>query len=126
MVPVTVTSIEQKHEEKRMYYITSSKYYNIISNDILTTNGNVITSNFYGFEPTNIKWPAARDEFISNPDNLYTYDDFADIGIPLRMFNDLRLSEAAYLKRYGITLEDFKQYLVDNRVVEDMVPYDDE
>ncbi|MBR3329115.1 hypothetical protein IKG29_01115 [Candidatus Saccharibacteria bacterium] len=126
LVPVTVTSIEQKHEEKRMYYITSSKYYNIISNDILTTNGNVITSNFYGFEPTNIKWPAARDEFISNPDNLYTYDDFADIGIPLRMFNDLRLSEAAYLKRYGITLEDFKQYLVDNRVVEDMVPYDDE
>lgn len=125
LTPVTVTNIERVEQQVNIYYITSSTYYNIISDDFLTTNGYVITSNFYGFEG-NVQWPAARAEFISNPDNLYTYEDFADIGIPLRMFNDLRLGEAAYLQRYGITLQMFKDYLVSNRVIEDMVPYDDE
>ena len=125
LTPVTVTNIETIEEEVNVYYVTSSTYYNIISEDFITTNGYVITSNFYGFEG-NLQWPATRAEFISNPNNLYTYMDFADIGIPLRMFNDLRLGEAAYLQRYGITLQMFKDYLVSNRVVEDMVPYDDE
>lgn len=123
---VTVTNIERIEQEVNVYYVTSSMYYNIISDDLITTNGYVLTSNFYGFDE-NLKWPAIRAEFISNPANLYTYADFADIGIPLRMFNDLRLGEAKYLEiHYGITLQMFKDYLVSNRVVEDMVPYDDE
>lgn len=125
LTPVTVTAIERVEEEVNVYYVTSSTYYNIISDEFLTTNGNVITSNFYGFD-TNITWPATRAQFIADPNNLYTYADFADIGIPLRMFNDLRLGEASYLQRYGITLQMFKDYLVTNRVIEDMVPYDDE
>jgi hypothetical protein len=125
LTPVTVTAIERVEEEVNVYYVTSSTYYNIISDEFLTTNGNVITSNFYGFD-TNITWPATRAQFIADPNNLYTYADFVDIGIPLRMFNDLRLGEASYLQRYGITLQMFKNYLVTNRVVEDMVPYDDE
>ena len=125
LTPVTVTNIERVEQEVNVYYITSSTYYNIISDDFLTTNGYVITSNFYGFEG-NIQWPAVRQQFISDPNNLYTYADFADIGIPLRLFNDLRLGEAAYLQRYGITLQMFKSYLVSNRVIEGMVPYDDE
>jgi hypothetical protein len=122
---VTVESIERVQEEINVYHVISSQYYNIISNNILTTNGYVLTSNFYGFEDQNIKWPQARADFISNPNNLYTYNDFADI-LPLRMFNDLRLGEASYLQRYGITLQDFRQYLISNKVVEGMVPYDDE
>ncbi|MBQ3352921.1 hypothetical protein IJG89_01040 [Candidatus Saccharibacteria bacterium] len=125
LTPVTVTNIERIQRQVNIYYITSSTYYNIISDDFLTTNGYVITSNFYGFEG-NVQWPSTRAEFIADPNNLYTYADFADIGIPLRMFNDLRLGEAAYLQRYGITLQMFKNYLVANRVIEDMVPYDDE
>ncbi len=125
LTPVTVTNIERINQQVNIYYITSSIYYNIISDDFLTTNGYVITSNFYGFEG-DVQWPATRAEFISDPNNLYTYADFADIGIPLRMFNDLRLGEAAYLQRCGITLQMFKDYLVSNRVIEDMVPYDDE
>ncbi|MBR3228904.1 hypothetical protein IKF67_01575 [Candidatus Saccharibacteria bacterium] len=125
LTPVTVTNIETINQEVNVYYVTSSTYYNIISDEFLTTNGYVITSNFYGFAE-NVTWPSNRAEFISDPNNLYTYADFADIGIPLRLFNDLRLGEAAYLQRYGITLQMFKDYLVSNRVVEDMVPYDDE
>ena len=126
LTPVTVTNIERVEQEVNVYYVTSSTYYNIISDEFLTTNGYVITSNFYGFEG-NVQWPAARAEFISDPNNLYTYLDFADIGISQRLFNDLRLGEAKYLDiHYGITLQMFKDYLVSNRVVEDMVPYDDE
>ena len=122
----TVVSIEIVEEEVGAYHVISSQYYNIIANDVLTTNGYTITSNFYGFED-NAKWPVSRAEFISDPNNLYTYADFADIGIPLRMFNDLRLGEAKYLDiYYGITLQMFKDYLVSNQVIEGMLPYDDE
>lgn len=126
LVVVTVESIELVEEEVNVYHILSSQYYNVVANDVLTTDGFVITSNFYGFTDENIMWPAARAEFIANPANLYTYEDFADIGIPLRMFNDLRLREASYLQRYGITLEMFKTYLVSQGVIDGMVPYDDE
>ncbi len=125
LTKVTVEKIEIIEREVRVYHIISSRYYNIIANNILTTDGNVITSNFYGFDE-NLKWPSIREEFMSNPENLYTYDDFADIGIPERMFNDLRLEEASYLNNYGITLDMFKNYLLANRVLSGMVPYDDE
>ena len=125
LVTVTVESIETVQEETKLYHILSSRYYNIIANGLLTTDGNVITSNFYGFTEHNIMWPETRNEFMSNPDNLYTYEDFADLGIPLRMFIDLRLEEASYLQNYGITLRMFKDYLLVNGVVSGMVPYDD-
>lgn len=126
LVAVTVQSIETVVEDVNVYHLLSSQYYNVIANDFLTTDGFVITSNFYGFTDENIMWPAARAEFISNPANLYTYEDFADIGIPLRMYNDLRLREASYLQRYGITLDMFKSYLISQGVLDGMVPYDDE
>ena len=126
LVAVAVKGVEIVEEEVYVYHLLSSQYYNVVANDILTTDGFTLTSNFYGFTDTNIMWPEARNEFLSNPDNLYTYEDFADIGIPLRMFNDLRLREASYLQRYGVTLEMFKHYLVTQGVISGMVPYDDE
>ena len=126
LVARTVENIEIVNEEVAVYHLLSSQYYNVVANDILTTDGFVLTSNFYGFTEHNIMWPEARNQFIADPNNLYTYADFADIGVPFRMFNDLRLREASYLQRYGITLEMFKQYLVSQGVIEGMVPYDDE
>jgi hypothetical protein len=124
LVKVAVEKIEIIEKEVKVYHIISSRYYNVIANNILTTDGNVITSNFYGFDE-NLKWPSVREEFMSNPENLYTYDDFADLGIPERMFNDLRLEEASYLNNYGISLSTFKDYLLANGVINGMVPYDD-
>ncbi|MBR2994806.1 InlB B-repeat-containing protein [Candidatus Saccharibacteria bacterium] len=126
LVAVAVKSIEIVEEETYVYHLLSSQYYNVVANDILTTDGFTLTSNFYGFTDTNIMWPEERNEFISHPENLYTYEDFADIGIPLRMFNDLRLREASYLQRYGVTLDMFKQYLLTQGVISGMLPYDDE
>ncbi|MBR3139179.1 InlB B-repeat-containing protein [Candidatus Saccharibacteria bacterium] len=121
-----VEKVEIINQEVTVYHLLSSQYYNVVANDILTTDGFTLTSNFYGFTDHNIMWPEARNEFLSHPENLYTYEDFADIGVPLRMFNDLRLREASYLQRYGITLEMFKQYLTSQGVISGMVPYDDE
>ena len=125
LAKVTVEKIEWVEEEVKVYHIISSQYYNVIANNILTTDGHVINSNLYGFTE-NLKWPEIRNEFISNSDNLYTYEDFADLDIPIRMFNDLRLKEASYLQKYGITLEMFKNYLKSEGVIDGMVPYDDE
>ncbi|MBR2753569.1 InlB B-repeat-containing protein [Candidatus Saccharibacteria bacterium] len=121
-----VEKVEIINQEVTVYHLLSSQYYNVVANDILTTDGFTLTSNFYGFTDHNIMWPEARNEFLSHPENLYTYEDFADIGIPLRMYNDLRLREAAYLQRYGVTLEMFKQYLTSQGVLSGMMPYDDE
>ena len=105
---ITVTSIEYVEEEANYYHVVSSQYYNIIANDIITTDGAVYLSNLYGFDE-NIKWPTLRDEIMSDPNNLYTYEDFEDIGMPRKMFDDLRVREGKYLAtRYGITLEVFK------------------
>lgn len=121
---VTVTSIEIVEEEVGYYHVVSSQYYNIIANDIITTDGAVYLSNLYGFDE-NIKWPELREQIISDPDNLYTYADFEDIGLPRKMFDDLRVGEAKYLaERYGISLEVFKWYLISNQLNTDIwLPY---
>lgn len=121
---VTVTAIEHVKEEVNYYHVVSSQYYNIIANGIITTDGAVYLSNLYGFEE-NIKWPALREEIIANPDNLYTFADFEDIGLPRKMFDDLRVREAKYLAtKYGISLEVFKWYLLSNQLNTDIwLPY---
>ena len=117
---ITVTSIERVQEEVHYYHVVSSQYYNIIANNIITTDGAVYLSNLYGFDE-NIKWPAIREEVMSDPNNLYTYEDFEDIGMPRKMFDDLRVREGKYLAtRYGITLEAFKDYLVSNQLNTDI------
>lgn len=117
---ITVTSIEMITEEVHYYHVVSSQYYNIIANSVITTDGAVYLSNLYGFDE-NIKWPEIRNEVISDPDNLYTYEDFADIGMPRKMFDDLRVREAKYLaSTYGITLDVFKGYLLSNQLNTDI------
>ena len=52
---------------------------------------------------------------------MYTYEDFADIGMPRKMFDDLRVREAKYLaSTYGITLGVFKGYLLSNQLNTDI------
>lgn len=121
---ITVTSIERVEEEVHYYHVVSSQYYNVIANNVITTDGAVYLSNLYGFDD-NLKWPETRNQIISDPNNLYTYEDFADIGLPRKMFDDLRMGEAKYLATvYGITLEAFKDYLLSNQLNTDIwLPY---
>ena len=78
IVPVSVVSVETIREEVEYYYVASSIYYNIISEDLITTSDQITTgvtlSNMYGFD-NGIKWPQARKGIINAPGALYTYED---------------------------------------------------
>ena len=107
---VKVENIEIVNEEVNYYHVVSSRYYNIISNDILTTDGTVAISNLYGFDE-NIKW---KNKNI-NENELYDYSDFSDI-VPYYMYYAMRMNESAYLKDYGMNLNTFKYYLTQNQL----------
>lgn len=117
---VTVKKIEFINEKVNYYHVVSSRYYNIIANDILTTDGTVILSNLYGFSK-NITWnKKIRNSIIKDKNNLYSYDDFSDI-MPYYMFDGLRAEEGKYLSKYGLTKEMFKYYLINNQLNENML-----
>lgn len=114
LVPVLVTEIETVYEEVSYHHVVSASVYNIIANGLLTTDGTVILSNRYGGFDTPVKWPAIRQLIISNPANLYSYDDFKDF-MPYRIFIDLRVAEGKVLEQY-LPLEVFRRYLKENVV----------
>ncbi len=117
---VTITKIEIIDEEVNYYHVVSTRYYNIIANDILTTDGTVILSNLYGFSK-NITWPKeVRNNVVSNSSSLYSYSEFEDI-MPYYMFSGLRVEEGKYLNNYGLTKDIFRYYLINNQLNKDML-----
>ena len=117
---VTIKKIEFVNEKVNYYHVVSSRYYNIIANDILTTDGTVILSNLYGFGK-NITWNNnVRNSIMSDKNNLYSYNEFSDI-MPYYMFKALRVEEGKFLSKYGLTKELFRYYLINNQLNEDML-----
>lgn len=118
-ISTTVVSIEYVYEEVNYYHVVSTRYYNIIANNILTTDGTVILSNLYGFDD-NIMW-LNRNQVINDKNNLYDYLEFNDI-MPYYMFSGLRASEGKYLANLGYLSKDtFKYYLLQNQMNKDML-----
>lgn len=108
---VTVTDIEYKRETKNYYHVVSTRYYNIIANDLLTTDGTVILSNLYGFNK-DITWnKELRAKALKD---TYSYDDLKS-AIPYYMYKGLRAEEGKFLANYGLDLETFKYYLIMNQ-----------
>lgn len=115
---VEVTKISTKKEKAKYYHVVSTEFYNIFANDLLTTDDEVILSNFYGFSE-NVKWSAARAEIIKDKNNLYDYSDFE--FMPKWMFDGLRVREGKYLDRIGILPKEiFIEYLKANQLNPDM------
>ena len=108
---VTVTNIEYKNEYAVYYHVVSTRYYNIIANDLITTDGTTILSNLYGFTD-NMKWPKEVREAAM--EDIYTYNDLSDV-IPYYMFKGLRAEEGKVLSNYGLDLDTFKGYLLKNQ-----------
>lgn len=115
---VTVVNIEYKTDAVKYYHVVSTRYYDVIANGILTTDGTVILSNLYGFTDK-LTWTPFRDQIFSD-NNLYTYEDFADI-LPYYMFKGMRVEEAKFLSIYGLSKEIFTQYLLKNQLNEGML-----
>ena len=110
---VVVTSIQKKHENVNYYHVVSSRYYNVIANDFLTTDGTVILSNLYGFA-SNVTWPNLKDQLLQDKNHLYSYSELQDV-LPHYMFIGMRAEEGKILQNYGFTLEKFKGYLSMNQ-----------
>lgn len=68
-----VTKIEQINHHVKYYHVTSNRYHNILSNDILTTDAFLVVSNMFSFDE-NIMWTSEREEFLSTND-LFYYED---------------------------------------------------
>ncbi len=116
--PVEVVKVSMVTEKVKYYHVVSTEFYNIFANNILTTDDEVILSNFYGFDD-GVKWPATRAEIIKDKNNLYDYSDFG--FMPKWMFDGLRVEEGKYLDRIGIIpKETFIEYLKNNQLNPDM------
>lgn len=115
---VTVKNIQVINEKVNYYHVVSTRYYNIIANDFITTDGTVLLSNLYGFGD-NITWPSLRNIIINDKNNLYTYTDLNIM--PYYMFKGLRAEEAKYLINYGLSKDLFTSYLSSNQLNEKML-----
>ena len=114
---VAVENIEKINKPIKYYHVVTTNNYNLIANDVLTTDDEVSLSNLYGFDK-NIKWPEIRNEILKTND--YTYDTFKDT-LPRNLYEGLRAREIKLLVDYEyITLDAFKAYLKENQMNESM------
>ena len=110
---VTVTDIKKVNKNIHYYHVISSRYFNLITNDILTTYeiyGNV--SNFMGFGD-NLKW--LNTEEVRN--DMFTYEDLPYMDHYL--FKVFRLEETKYLLNRGLVSQAefddlYQNYLLNN------------
>lgn len=104
---VRVTKIETKYEKTTYYQVVSTRYFNIITNDLLTVDGTVALSNLYGFND-DITWiKENRDNALLD---VYSYDELKD-ALPYFMFRGMRAEEGKALIKYGIDLEEYKKFI---------------
>ena len=96
---VEVTNIEIVNELVTHYHVTSNRYYNIIANDILTTDGMKVSNYLYSFDE-DITWGSDRDAFLAQND-LFYYEDWY-MYFPEHIFKGLRLGESKNVYNKGL------------------------
>ena len=107
---VKVTNIENINEDTTYYFVGSTTYYNVIANDILTTDHYTLISNLYGFEE-GAKWPKRKIDILNNKNNLLSYEYFKDV-LPYYLYKGFRVEESGYLINNNILdLNSFKYYI---------------
>lgn len=111
---VKVVSIETIDEPVEYYHVVSTRYYDIIANNVITTDGTVILSNLYDFGK-NITWENRDYDELE----LYDYSLFSDV-MPYYMFKGLRVEEGKVLSAY-LDFETFKNYLLHNQLNDEML-----
>lgn len=105
---IKITNIEKVNETVHFYHVITTRYFNLIANDILTTFEifeNI--SNFMGFDE-NLKWQNVNEV----RSDMYTYDDFT--YLPKYIYKVFRLEETKYLVNSGLVTPDQFTYLFDN------------
>lgn len=101
---VSVTKIEEVQEEKGYYFVASTRYYNIISDDFITTDAYTDITNLYPFND-NITWTNNREVKVLD------YKYLQDV-LPYYMYKGFRAGEVAVLLNSNKTsIESFRAYI---------------
>lgn len=101
---VYVSKIEFIEEETSYYNVSSTRYHNIIAEDLLTTDGSIISSNVFSFDE-NIVWTSERKEYL-NTNDLFVYENFRfvfpNFNFPEHIFRGYRMEEMKHLYNKGL------------------------
>lgn len=101
-----VKEIQKIKENTLYYFIGSTTYYNVIANDVLTTDRHLVISNLYGFND-NATWPKEKIDLLNNPNNIMEYDELKNV-LPYYLYKGFRARELGYLINQNmISLEAF-------------------
>lgn len=103
---VTITNIEDINEGVKYYNVVSTMYYNIIANDILTTDATSSISNIYGFTDNAVY--GENYYKICSGEKL----EYKDVSfIPYYLYKGLNLQNAKSLINNGLDLEFLKTFI---------------
>ncbi len=109
---VTVTNIEDIQEKVKYYNIVSTAYYNLIANDILTTDTTSSISNVYGYD-SQAKYGVGY-KMLSKGKGL----EYKDIAcIPYYLYKGLNLRNAKLLLNKKLNTE-FLSNFIEERTIE--------
>ncbi len=107
---VKIKKIETIHKKIKYYDIVSTRYYNLIADDVLVNDGREELCNFYEFRE-NLLWSHRREEVLKNNIQL-DYNNFREV--PYYLFYGLRAQDGAVLVKYNyITMDQFKSVFRD-------------
>ena len=106
---VSVVKIETINDEINYYHASSTRYHNVIANDVLTTDGTGVTMYLYNFND-DLTWGNARDEFLAKND-LFTYEYLKPI-FPKYLYYGYRMAEGKNPYNQGMLFIDNIAYLL--------------
>lgn len=101
---VSVTNIEIINKTVKYYDVVTTRYFNLVSDNVLTSDGREALPNMYEFDK-NLVWTSRRQEVINNniqiPYSQMTY-------FPYYLYYGLRAMDAAVIIHYGyMSADDF-------------------
>lgn len=107
---VKITKIETIHKKIKYYDVVSTRFYNMVADDVLVNDGREYLCNFYEFRE-NLLWSYRRQEVLKYNIQL-DYKDFKQV--PYYLFYGLRAQDGAVLVRYNyINMNEFKSVFTD-------------
>lgn len=118
---VSVTSIETKYERAQYYDVVSTRYYNIIADDVLTNDGRVGLVNFYEFKENALWSDRCKEDIV--------YSDYIDYDrdmsfVPYYLYHGLRAWDGAFIVKYNyMSKEEFLGVFSNLLLNSDMMRY---
>jgi hypothetical protein len=101
---VSVVKTETIYEDTHYYNVVSTRYYNAITENILTSDGRPALSNVYNFEGE-ARWTEARKQEVKQYNIQLPYEQAKYMNYYL--YKGLRVNDAAMLFYYHLMPEDF-------------------